>query len=77
VPGRSPAELAEEFEPSDPCIRNWVKQADRDRGKRRGLVCAGDRERPVGIFAFVSARPCALASVLRDTFTRLIARPGS
>ena len=33
--GRSPAELAEEFEPSDQCIRNWVKQADRDRGKLR------------------------------------------
>lgn len=33
--GRSPAELAEEFEPSDQCIRNWVRQADRDRGKRQ------------------------------------------
>jgi transposase len=33
--GRNPAELAEEFEPSDQCIRNWVKQADRDRGKRQ------------------------------------------
>ena len=37
--GRSPAELAEEFEPSDQCIRNWVRQADRDRGKRQdGLM---------------------------------------
>jgi transposase len=33
--GRSPAELAEEFEPSDQCIRNWVRQADRDRGQRQ------------------------------------------
>jgi len=33
--GRSPAELAEQFEPSEQCIRNWVKQADRDSGKRQ------------------------------------------
>jgi len=31
----NPAELAQEFEPSDQCIRNWVKQADRDSGKRQ------------------------------------------
>ena len=24
--GRSPTELAKEFEPSEQCIRNWVKQ---------------------------------------------------
>lgn len=28
--GRSPAELAEQFEPSEQCIRNWVKQGVRD-----------------------------------------------
>lgn len=28
--GRHPAELTKEFEPSDQCIRNWVKQADLD-----------------------------------------------
>jgi len=39
--GRSPAELAEQFEPSEQCIRNWVKQADRDSGKRHdGLTTA-------------------------------------
>jgi len=39
--GRSPAELAEQFEPSEQCIRNWVKQADRDSGKRPdGLTTA-------------------------------------
>ncbi len=31
----SPAELAEQYESSEQCIRNWVKQADRDAGKRR------------------------------------------
>ncbi len=33
--GRSPESLAEEFEPSGQAIRNWVRQADRDEGKRR------------------------------------------
>ena len=32
--GRSPEELAREFEPSAQAIRNWVAQADRDAGKR-------------------------------------------
>jgi transposase len=32
--GRSPESLAEEFEPSAQAIRNWVRQADRDAGKR-------------------------------------------
>ena len=32
--GRSPYELAREFEPSVEAIRSWVKQADRDAGQR-------------------------------------------
>jgi transposase len=32
--GRSPEELAKEFEPSAQSIRTWVAQADRDEGKR-------------------------------------------
>jgi transposase len=32
--GRSPSELAKEFEPSGQTIRNWVVQADRDEGIR-------------------------------------------
>jgi transposase len=32
--GRSPKALAREFEPSEQTIRNWVKQADRDSGRR-------------------------------------------
>ena len=31
--GRSPEELAREFEPSAQSIRNWVGQADRDEGR--------------------------------------------
>ena len=30
--GRTPKELAEEFEPTQTTIRNWLKQADRDDG---------------------------------------------
>ena len=33
--GKSPGELAKQFEPSEQCIRNWVKQAERDEGKRQ------------------------------------------
>lgn len=32
--GRTPEELAEEFEPSAQTIRNWVKRADLDQGVR-------------------------------------------
>ena len=32
--GRSPDQLAREFEPSAQSIRNWVTQADRDDGRR-------------------------------------------
>jgi len=43
--GRTPAELAEEFEPTEQTIRNWLKQADRDGGSR-GLSAGGDRSGP-------------------------------
>ena len=33
--GRTPDELAKEFEPSGQTIRNWVAQADRDGGTRK------------------------------------------
>lgn len=36
--GRSPEELAEEFEPSAQSIRNWVVQANIDQGKSQGLT---------------------------------------
>jgi len=42
--GRSPGELAEEFEPSEQCIRNWVKQADRDSGKRQDGLTSAEKE---------------------------------
>ncbi len=33
--GRSPEELAKEFEPSSQAIRNWVRQSRLDEGLRR------------------------------------------
>lgn len=32
--GRSPEELAKEFEPTAQTIRNWIKQAKRDNGEQ-------------------------------------------
>lgn len=41
--GRSPESLAREFEPSAQCIRNWVRQADRDAGRRRDGLTSEER----------------------------------
>jgi transposase len=42
--GRSPEELAKEFEPSVQAIRNWVAQADRDAGRREDGLTTAERE---------------------------------
>jgi transposase len=43
--GRSPKALAREFEPSEQTIRNWVKQAEVDSGRRTdGLTTAEQAE---------------------------------
>ena len=41
--GRTPEELAEEFEPSAQAIRNWVKQAELDQGVRKDGLTTEDR----------------------------------
>ena len=41
--GRSLAELAREFEPTENCIRNWVKQADLDNGRRDDGLTTDER----------------------------------
>src|SRR5512134_3977881 len=41
--GRSAEELAKEFEPSAQCIRNWIKQAEVDRGQRRDGLTSEER----------------------------------
>ncbi|MGQ0813162.1 MAG: transposase [Gemmatimonadota bacterium] len=40
----SPEKLAEEFEPSQQTIRNWVKQADLDEGVRTDGLTSAERE---------------------------------
>lgn len=43
--GRTPEELGRQFEPSAQCIRNWVRQGDRDEGHRQdGLTTAEQEE---------------------------------
>ena len=42
--GRTPEELATEFEPSAQTIRNWVKQSDLDRGVRHDGLTTSERE---------------------------------
>jgi transposase len=42
--GRSPWELAREFEPSAQTIMNWVAQAERDAGVRQDGTTSAERE---------------------------------
>src|SRR5271166_5681963 len=44
--GRSPEDLAKEFEPSAQAIRNWVAQADRDEGRRGDGLTNAERLPP-------------------------------
>ncbi|SRR5206468_4464803 len=42
--GRSPESLAKQFEPTAQAIRNWVKQADLDEGRRADGLTTEERE---------------------------------
>ena len=42
--GRTPGELSRKFEPSAQAIRNWVKQADLDEGRREDGLTTDERE---------------------------------
>ena len=42
--GRTPSGLAEEFEPTEQTIRNWIKKADRDDGKSAEGLSTDERE---------------------------------
>jgi len=42
--GRTPVELAQEFEPTGETIRNWIKQADIDAGKRQDGLTSAEHE---------------------------------
>jgi transposase len=41
--GRTPRELAREFEPSYETIRTWVRQADRDEGRSASGLTTDER----------------------------------
>jgi len=41
--GRTPEELSREFEPSAGAIRNWVRQADLDEGRRSDGLTSDER----------------------------------
>lgn len=41
--GRTAEELSKEFEPSSQCIRNWIKQEERDRGQRQDGLNSEER----------------------------------
>jgi transposase len=42
--GRSPEELAREFEPSAQSIRTWVRQADLDDGRRADGLTSAEKD---------------------------------
>ncbi len=42
--GRSPESLSRQFEPTAPTIRNWVKQADLDEGRRADGLTTVERD---------------------------------
>lgn len=41
--GRTPEELAQEFEPSHQSIRHWARQAERDAGQRADGLTSEER----------------------------------
>ncbi len=41
--GKSAKELSQEFEPSEQTIRNWIFQAEADRGARPGAMTSDER----------------------------------
>ena len=42
--GRTPESLSREFEPTAQTIHNWVRQADRDEGRRGDGATSAERE---------------------------------
>jgi len=42
--GRSPESLAQEYEPTSQAIRNWVRQAECEEGKRSDGMTSAEKE---------------------------------
>jgi transposase len=47
--GRSPGSIARDFEPTAQCIRNWIRQADRDDGRRVDGLTTDERTELQGL----------------------------
>lgn len=71
--GRTPEELAREFEPSAQAIRNWVAQAQRDAGKRGdGLTSGSGHLCATAIFSAASTTSvCKVVDIDQPTIRRL------
>lgn len=47
--GRTPEELSRKFQPTAQTIYNWVRQADRDEGRRHDGATSAEREELSGL----------------------------
>ena len=57
--GRTPESLAREYEPSAQAIRGWVRQADRDEGRRQDGLTSAERDYRLGrppVFGVIGLR---------------------
>ena len=73
--GRSPEELAREFEPSAQSIRNWVGQADRDEGRRDGGLTSGEREELRRLSGISKSQVSRLFTEIDDKIWSFLERP--
>ena len=67
--GRTPEDLAREFEPSAQAIRNWVVQAEHDEGRRADGPSTAERN--------ADARPESSHQSSESVFTRAAGTPRS
>ncbi|SEU34151.1 transposase [Nonomuraea wenchangensis] len=64
--GRTPEELAKEFQPSAQSIRTWVRQADLDDGRRQDGLTSAEKDELArllgvsrqGYYAWAARRRC-------------------
>lgn len=78
--GRTAEELSREFEPTDTAIRNWVRRADLDEGRRADGLTTLERYSDMGISCpcpsnqssgKINSRHCARDMRARRISTRL------
>ena len=73
--GRSPEELAREFEPPAQSIRNWVGQADRDEGRGDGGLTSGEREELRRLSGISKSQVARLFTESDDKIRSFLERP--